>query len=95
MQAGSIAALTGKIETLLTSPGLLVEMRKNARRLGYPRAAFTVARQVVELARGCFKAATNKDSALAAATVPVLMNQEVAPWGQITHESAPDVAIAA
>ncbi|UPT72779.1 MAG: glycosyltransferase [Elusimicrobiota bacterium] len=52
VKANSPAALTGKIEDLLSSDTRLAEMRRKAKALGRPRAAFEVARAALELARG-------------------------------------------
>ena len=70
VKANSPAALTGKIEELLSSETRLPEMRRKAKALGRPRAAFTVARLALELARGRSEAAARIDEALAAAEVP-------------------------
>ncbi len=50
-RAGSPAALTGKVEDLLCSGTRLDEMRRRAKMLGRPRAAFAVARRALELAQ--------------------------------------------
>lgn len=94
VKAGSPAALTGKTEDLLSTPARLAEMRRRALRLGRRRAAFTVARQVLELARGRSQAAASKESALAAATVPVLMSHWRVPGLQMSQAAAPEAATA-
>lgn len=70
VKANSPAALTGKVEELLSSETRLNEMRRKAKALGRPRAAFTVARRALELARGRSLAASSIAEALAAAEVP-------------------------
>ena len=50
VKANAPAALTGKVETLLSATSRLAEMRLRTKRLGHPRAAFTVARAALELA---------------------------------------------
>ena len=52
VKAAAPAALTGKVESLLSSRPRLADMRRRAKILGHPRAAFTVAREALELARG-------------------------------------------
>ncbi|MFI5360397.1 MAG: glycosyltransferase [Elusimicrobiota bacterium] len=73
VKANSPAALAGKVETLLSSEGRLREMRRCAKALGRPRAAFTVARAALELAGGRFPAAPG---GLALDAAPFLLN----PW---------------
>lgn len=51
VKAVSPAALTGKIETLLSAERRLAEMRRRAKSLGRPQSAFAVARTALELAR--------------------------------------------
>ncbi len=51
VKANSVAALTGKIDELLSSKTRLREMRRKAKALGRPRAAFTVARRALALAQ--------------------------------------------
>jgi processive 1,2-diacylglycerol beta-glucosyltransferase len=51
LRASSPAALTGKVEDLLSSPERLAEMRRRAFRLARPRAAFAVARAALDLAQ--------------------------------------------
>lgn len=82
VKASSAAALTGKIEDALSDAKRLKEMRGRAKKLGHPRAAFTVARQALELARGRAEAAMS-DRTLAAATVENLMSHWVVPGLQI------------
>jgi processive 1,2-diacylglycerol beta-glucosyltransferase len=94
VKASTPAALTGKVEELLSSPERLAEMRRKADRLGRPRAAFTVARQALEASRGRFQAAASTDSALAAATVPVLTSHWFVPGLQISETLAPEAATA-
>jgi processive 1,2-diacylglycerol beta-glucosyltransferase len=60
VKAGSPAALTGKVEDLLSSEARLAEMRRRAKKLGHPRAAFAVARRALELAGGRFPAAPSE-----------------------------------
>ncbi|MDD5304350.1 MAG: glycosyltransferase [Elusimicrobia bacterium] len=79
VKAGSPAALTGKIEELLSSETRLPEMRRKARALGRPRAAFAVARRALELARGRSPAAARAEEALAAAEVPFLISHWAVP----------------
>jgi len=69
------AALTGKVEALLSSETRPVEMRRRAKDLGHPRAAFAVARAALELAWGRFPAAPS-GFPLAAAKPSFLIN----PW---------------
>jgi len=57
VKANSSASLTAKVEDLLSSPARMSEMRRRAKRLGRPRAAFAVARAALELARGRSEAA--------------------------------------
>jgi processive 1,2-diacylglycerol beta-glucosyltransferase len=52
VKANAPAALTGKIEALLSSEARLDGMRRRARKLGHPRAAFAVAREALELVVG-------------------------------------------
>lgn len=52
VKANSPAALTVKVESALSSPRKLADMRRRASALGRPRAAFDVARHALELARG-------------------------------------------
>jgi processive 1,2-diacylglycerol beta-glucosyltransferase len=60
-RAESPAALAGLVEGILGAPGRLAEMRRRARALGRPRAAFAVAREALKLAalsrRGAGRAA--------------------------------------
>lgn len=70
VKANSPAALTGKIEEVLSSETRLPEMRRKAKALGRSRAAFTVAKLALELARGRSQAAARVDEALTAAEVP-------------------------
>jgi processive 1,2-diacylglycerol beta-glucosyltransferase len=79
VKANSPAALTGKIEELLSSPARLAEMRRKAKALGHPRAAFAVARRALELARGRAQAAALVEEALAAAEVPFLISHWAVP----------------
>lgn len=79
VKANSPAALTGKIEDLLSSETRLTEMRRKAKALGRPRAAFTVARAALELARGRSSAAARAEEALVAAEAPFLMNPWIVP----------------
>ncbi len=79
VKANSPAALTGKIEELLSSEVRLPEMRRKAKALGHPRAAFAVARLALELARGRSSAAARAEEALAAAEAPFLINPWVVP----------------
>ena len=79
VKANSPAALTGKIEELLSSETRLPEMRRRAKALGRPRAAFAVARLALELARGRFPAAARVDEALAAAEAPFLISHWAVP----------------
>lgn len=79
VKANSVAALTGKVEELLSSETRLSEMRRKAKALGRPRAAFTVARRALELARGRSSAVARIDEALATAEVPFLINPWVVP----------------
>ena len=66
VKAGAPAALTGKVESLLASEARLADMRRRARALGHPRAAFAVAREALELSRGRFFAAPGDVSPVAA-----------------------------
>jgi processive 1,2-diacylglycerol beta-glucosyltransferase len=50
LKANAIAALPGKVEGLLSSPERLALMRRKAKALGRPLAAFDVAQKVFELA---------------------------------------------
>jgi processive 1,2-diacylglycerol beta-glucosyltransferase len=50
VKAGSFAALTAKLGELVASKKRLAEMRRKARSLGKPKAAFTVARRALALA---------------------------------------------
>jgi processive 1,2-diacylglycerol beta-glucosyltransferase len=75
VKAGSPAALTVKIEELLSSEPRLADMRRRAKRLGHPRAAFAVARRALEIARGRFPAAPS-EVRLDAAKPAFLIN----PW---------------
>ena len=79
VKANSPAALTGKIEELLSSEVRLPEMRRKAKALGHPRAAFAVARLALELARGRSSAAARIEETLAAAEAPFLINPWVVP----------------
>lgn len=79
VKAGSPAALTGKIEDLLSSEARLGEMRRKAKALGRPRAAFDVARAALELARGRSEAAARVRDALAAASRPPLISHWAVP----------------
>ncbi|MDE2143436.1 MAG: glycosyltransferase, partial [Elusimicrobia bacterium] len=54
VKANAPAALTAKVEELLSSPSRLASMRRKAKALGRPRAAFAVARQALEASRGRF-----------------------------------------
>jgi processive 1,2-diacylglycerol beta-glucosyltransferase len=56
VKADAPAALTGQIEDLLSSQARLSVMRRRAKSLGRPRAAFAVARAALELARGRYPA---------------------------------------
>lgn len=67
VKAGSLTALTTKLEDVLSSETRLAEMRRKAKALGKPRAAFDVARLALELARGRSSAASSVREALAAA----------------------------
>lgn len=51
VKVNSISALSWKIAGVLETPGRLAGLRNAARELGRPRAAFTVADRVLELAR--------------------------------------------
>jgi len=51
IKVNSVAVLPHKLTGLLRDPGKLATLKENARRLGRPRAAFDVARKVLELAR--------------------------------------------
>ncbi|MFI5349010.1 MAG: glycosyltransferase [Elusimicrobiota bacterium] len=75
VKANAPAVLTGKVESLLSSETRLSEMRRRAKSLGHPRAAFAVARAALELAGGRFPAAPSALS-LDAAKPPFLIN----PW---------------
>lgn len=86
VKANSPAALTGKIEELLSSETRLVEMRRKAKALGRPRAAFAVAKLALELARGRSEAAARIDEALAAAEVPPFL---------ISHWAVPGLTVRA
>lgn len=79
VKANSPAALSGKLEELLSSVTRLPEMRRKAKALGHPRAAFAVARAALELARGRSSAAARAEGALAAAEAPFLINPWVVP----------------
>ena len=50
IKAPSIAALPGKVSALLSRPGRLDKMGESALALGRPRAAYEVARGVLQLA---------------------------------------------
>jgi len=94
VKANTPDALTAKVEELLSSPERLAEMRRKAKNLGRPRAAFAVARQALEASRGRFQAAASTDRALAAAAVPVRMSHWVVPGLQISQTLAPESATA-
>jgi len=79
VKANSPSVLTVKVEALLTSETRLAEMRRKAKALGRPRAAFTVARRAMELARGRFAAESRADEPLAAAEVPFLISHWAIP----------------
>lgn len=79
VKANSTAALTGKLEELLSAEARLPEMRRKAKALGRPRAAFDVARLALELSRGRFRAAARAQEALAAAEVPFLISHWAVP----------------
>lgn len=79
VKANSPAALTGKIEELLSSETRLPEMRRKAKALGHPRAAFAVARRALELARGRFPAAARSEEARTAAEAPFLISHWAVP----------------
>jgi len=79
VKANSPAALTGKVEELLSCETRLPEMRRKSKALGRPRAAFAVARSVLELARGRSWAATFVDEQAAAAEAPFLINPWIVP----------------
>lgn len=79
VKANSPAALTGKIEELLSSETRLPEMRRKAKALGRPRAAFAVARLALELARGRSSAAARVEEARAAADAPFLISHWAIP----------------
>ncbi|HXT01132.1 MAG TPA: glycosyltransferase [Elusimicrobiota bacterium] len=66
VKANAPAALTGKVESLLSSEARLTDMRRRAKGLGHPRAAFAVAREALELARGRSVAAPGAVSPVAA-----------------------------
>lgn len=51
LKAATPDALAAELEDLLSSETRLPEMRRRAKRLGHPRAAFAVARAALELAR--------------------------------------------
>jgi processive 1,2-diacylglycerol beta-glucosyltransferase len=78
VKANAPAALTGKVESLLASETRLAEMRRRAKELGHPRAAFAVAREALEIARGRPSAAPSGLS-LAAAKQPFLINHWAVP----------------
>lgn len=79
VKANSPAALTGKIEELLSSETRLKEMRRKAKALGRPRAAFTIARRTLELARGRSSIVAPVEEARVAAAAPFLLNPWVVP----------------
>lgn len=79
VKANSPAALTGKVEELLSSETRLPEMRRKAKALGRPRAAFTVARLALELSRGRFPAAARIEDSRAAAEAPFLISHWAVP----------------
>lgn len=83
VKAGSPAALTGKVETVLSDEAKLRDMRRKAKALGRPRAAFTVARSLLEISRGRFDAAPSEPLALAAAA-PGLMGHWAAYGAQFS-----------
>jgi processive 1,2-diacylglycerol beta-glucosyltransferase len=87
VKANSPAALTGKIEELLSNEKRLAAMRTKAKELGRPRAAFAVARQALELARGRSEAAARIEDALAAAEVPFLISHWAVPG--LAHRALP------
>jgi processive 1,2-diacylglycerol beta-glucosyltransferase len=78
VKANSPAALTGKVEDLLSSEARLAEMRRRAKKLGHPRAAFAVARRALELAGGRFPAAPSAVE-LAAAKEPFVISAWAVP----------------
>jgi len=78
VKAASPAALAGKVEGVLSSAEKLALMRRRAKLLGRPRAAFDVARAALELARGRAEAASS-DVALAAAEAPLLIGRWAIP----------------
>ncbi len=89
VKAGSFAALTGKLEDVLSSESRLKEMRRKAKALGKPRAAFTVARRALELARGRSEAASRAPLALAAANPPFVTS----PWAVLGTRTAWPAAV--
>lgn len=78
VKAASSSALTGKVEDVLSNAERLKEMRARAKKLGHPRAAFAVARQALELARGRSSAAPS-DRTLAAAKAELLTSHWFVP----------------
>jgi len=79
VKANSPVALTGKIEELLSSEIRLKEMRRKAKALGHPRAAFAIARRTLELARGRSSIVAQDEEARAVVTAPFLLNPWVVP----------------
>lgn len=79
VKASSSAALTGKVESLLSSEERLSEMRRRAKKLGRPKAAVAVARQVLELARGGAAAAAIPSRPRAALKAPAWIDHWAVP----------------
>ncbi|MDE2491049.1 MAG: glycosyltransferase, partial [Elusimicrobia bacterium] len=69
VRAASPAALAGAVEGVLSDEAHLAAMRRAARALGRPRAAFAVAREALGLARGRARAAASPGGAFAAAAI--------------------------
>jgi processive 1,2-diacylglycerol beta-glucosyltransferase len=80
--------LTEKLEGILSSPQRLQALRTQTERLGRPRAAFAVARQVLE-------AAINTETTLSAATVAPRTSHWAIPGLQMRADVAAEAATAA
>jgi processive 1,2-diacylglycerol beta-glucosyltransferase len=94
VKAGSPAALTGKIESLLADSRRLAATRKRAKALGRPDAAFAAARRALELARGRLQRdrAEMMDIALRAKVAAAVPVHKMSPGLQISATSAAETA---
>jgi processive 1,2-diacylglycerol beta-glucosyltransferase len=91
VKAATPAALTGKVETLLSDEKRLAEMRRRAKKLGHPAAGEAVAAQALELLRGREAAAAKQDRRLAAAMTPILMDHWLIPGLYTRKVARPDM----